>query len=252
MNISEKNELAHSIKKEDERLMRIAVCDDCQEDALSLKAFLAADEVEVYYKADKLLDNIESNAVYYDLYLLDIYLSNAESGIELAKRIRRLDGEATICFISSSNDFYREAYDLYAVQYLLKPVKEEDMKKLLDRVSRNLIRRKERSFYFKQYGRTVPVPYGKILYISSRGHMLLVYCTDGTVQEYKGKLAELAMQIRGDIFCRCHQSFLVNMYQVDNLEGSELIISGHRVPISRRYFAEIRQRYQEILFEGVD
>jgi hypothetical protein len=42
------------------------------------------------------------------------------------------------------------------------------------------------------------------------------------------------------------------MYHVDNLKGAELIAAGHYIPVSRRYYADVKKRYQEILFEEVD
>ena len=95
------------------------------------------------------------------------------------------------------------------------------------------------------------IPYGKILYISSREHTIYIFCTDGTVQECKGKLNELAMQVCGNTFMRCHQSFLVNMYHIDSLRGMELTVGSEKIPVSRRYYAEVKRRYQEILFEEV-
>lgn len=232
--------------------MRIAVCDDCMEDALPLKKLMGGHEVKVYSDAEGLLIDIENKKMRYDLYLLDIYLGESIDGIELAKKLRREQEEAVICFISTSSDFYREAYDLYAIQYLLKPVKEEAFKLLLDKVSKNLLRNREQKLSFQSRGQTGSIPYGKILYISSREHTLNIYCTDGTVKECQGRLNELAMQVCGSIFMRCHQSFLVNMYHVDNLRGADLIVAGHYIPVSRRYYAEVKKRYQEILFEEVD
>lgn len=232
--------------------MRIAVCDDCMEDALSLKRFLGGHEAKVYSDTDSLLEDIENKKIQYDLYLLDIYMEGSIDGIKLAERISREQEEAAICFVSTSNDFYREAYDLYVVQYLLKPVKEAAVKQLLDRVSKSLARNREKKLFFQSRGQTGSIPYGKILYISSREHTLSIYCTDGTVQECKGRLNELATQVCGDEFMRCHQSFLVNMYHVDSLSGTDLIVDGQRIPVSRRYYTEVKQRYQEILFEEVD
>lgn len=232
--------------------MKIAVCDDCYEDALCLKNFLGGQEVGIYSGVGSLLMDVEDCYMRYDLYLLDIYMDETMNGIELAKRIRTQDEDAVICFISSSDDYYREAYDLYAVQYLLKPVREEEIRKLLERVSRSHVRRKEQSLRFKWRGQTGLIPCGRILFVSSREHTLSIWCKDGIVQECKGKLNEMAMQLGSDMFLRCHQSFLVNMYQVDNLSGNELMISGHRIPVSRRYYAEVKKRYQEILFEEVN
>lgn len=231
--------------------MKTAIYDDCLDDALALKAFLGGHETKIYSDADSILTDMRRKEMRYDLYLLDIYIEGSLDGIELAGRIRDMDEEAVICFVSSSNEFYREAYDLYALQYLVKPVQEEAVRQLLDRVSKSLAGKRERSLAFKNRGQTGSIPYGKIRYICSREHTICIYCTDGTVQEYKGKLNELALQVCGDVFFRCHQSFLVNLYHVDSLNGKELMIAGERIPVSRKYYAEVKRRYQEILFEGV-
>ncbi|MCI8781383.1 MAG: response regulator transcription factor [Lachnospiraceae bacterium] len=232
--------------------MRIAVCDDSFRDILYMRAFMSGHDVSMYSDAASLLSDLESKKALYDLYLLDIYIDDSMNGIELAKKIRAADDEAAICFISTSDDFYREAYDLYAIQYLVKPVQESDLKQLLEKIAKNLIRNREQCLCYKWRGKTGSIPYGKILYISSREHNIYIHCKDGTVQECKGKLNELASQICGEIFLRCHQSFLANLYHVDNLNGQELTISGQRIPISRRYYNDVKRRYHEILFEEVN
>lgn len=235
--------------------MRIAVCDDCMEDALSLKKYLGGQDVSIYSDAESLLKDIEDKKKQYDLYLLDIFMEESMNGIKLAEKLRSVQEDVFICFISTSDDFYREAYDLYAVQYLIKPVREESVKKLLWKVQKSLARRlddKEKNLIYSWWGKRGAIPYGKIRYISSSGHTLSIYCTDGKVQESTGKLNDLERQICGDTFQRCHQSFIVNIYQVKGMNGSELTIAGEQVPVSRRYYAEVKKRYQEMLFEGVD
>lgn len=69
--------------------MRIAVCDDCREDALLLKEYLAGHEVSVYSNAESLLTDVEGNNKQFDLYLLDIFMEESMNGIELAERLRR-------------------------------------------------------------------------------------------------------------------------------------------------------------------
>ncbi len=232
--------------------MKIAICDDCYEDALTLNDFLEGQETKIYSSSDSLMEDVEHRGQQYDLYLLDIFMGDTTDGLELARKLRIRDREAAICFISSSDGFYREAYDLYAVQYLLKPVREKDVEALLDRVSHNISRNKDQSLRFKFRGQAGAIAYGNILYISSREHTLLIQCRDGTVQRCMGKLSEMEQQVDGNIFQRCHQSFLVNMYQVDSLNGSDLMVAGYSIPISRRYYPEVRRRYREILFEEVE
>ncbi len=232
--------------------MRIAVCDDCMDDALSLKKLLRGHEVSMYSDAGCLLEDVENKNIQYDLYLLDIFMEESMNGIELAERLRKVREEAVICFISSSDSFYREAYDLYAVQYLIKPVQEESLKMLLEKVQKVVARDSEKNLVYSWWGKTGVIPYGKIHYISSRGHTLSIYCTDGKIQESTGKLNDLEYQVCGDMLMRCHQSFIVNMYHVEGLNGNELMVAGEQIPVSRRYYAEVKKRYQEILFEEVD
>lgn len=235
--------------------MRIAVCDDCMEDALSLKKFLGGQEVSIYSNAESLWADVEEKNKQFDLYLLDIFMEESMNGIELAEKLRKVQEEALICFVSTSNDFYREAYDLYAIQYLIKPVGEESVNKLLQKVQKNLARRlndKEKTLIYSWWGKRGTIPYEKIRYIGIRGHTLSICCTDGRIQESTGKLNDLEREICGDTFLRCHQSFIVNIYHVEDMDSSELTIAGEQIPISRRYYAEVKNRYQKMLFEGVE
>lgn len=232
--------------------MKIAICEDCQQDMLHLKTLLNEKYDTMFYSgARQLLKDVKERKKQYDLYLIDIYMGNM-NGIELAEQLRKEKEDAVICFISSSDEFYREAYDLYAVQYLLKPVKEKDLERLLTRVSQRMKKDREQSLQFRWRGQSGSISYGKILYISSREHTVYIHCKNGQVQEHIGKLSEMARQVCGDIFFRCHQSFIVNMYCVNSMNGNELIVSGHRIPVSRRYLADVKRRYQEVLFEEME
>lgn len=232
--------------------MKIAICDDCREETLSLEKLLGEHETGIYTDGESLLADIREKKIYYDLYLLDIFFGQSAEGISLAEEIRRAQDEAAICFISTSEDFYREAYNLYAVQYLVKPVEREALERLLKRVSKSLGTGREQKLSFQSRGHSGSIPYGKILYISSREHTVSICCTDGVVQECRGRLGEMAARVCGPVFMRCHQSFIVNMYHVECLSGTELTVGGLQIPVSRRYYAEVKKRYQEILFEEVE
>lgn len=233
--------------------MRIAVCDDCRQDACAIRDLLFGQEVKLYGNAESLLADVEQGRKHFDLYLLDIFMENSMNGIELAGKLRMEEEAAVICFVSTSDDFYREAYDLYAVQYLIKPVGREELEKLLDKVEKIFIRNMEKTLRYSWRRALGAIPYGKVLYITSREHLLFIHCTDGRVQESTGKLNDLEQQICGDTFLRCHQSFIVNMYHVREFSGMELTLAleGEKVPVSRRYYAAVQERYRKIMFEEV-
>lgn len=232
--------------------MKIAICDDDRKDAERLKSFLPEHNVRAYTDGGKLLGDLEKHQIHYDLYLLDIFLEDSLDGLELARRIRAQDSEAVICFVSTSDAYYRDAYDLYAMQYLIKPVQEDEVRQLLEWIARRTERERSQRLVYKWRSQSGSIPYDKILFIDSKEHTLFIHCVDGSVQECKGKMDDLDLQICGEVFCRCHQSFIVNMYHVDRLSGNVLMMGDVDIPISRRYFTKVKSRYQEILFEEVD
>ena len=71
--------------------MKIAICDDCRQDALYLQDLLnGMHDTKIYPDAEQLLADVKDDRVHYDLYLLDIYLEVMD-GIELARELRHLD-----------------------------------------------------------------------------------------------------------------------------------------------------------------
>lgn len=237
-----------------ERAMRIAVCDDDRQDACAVCELLGGQEVKWYDNAGSMLADVKQKRMRYDLYLLDIFMEDSMNGLELARELRRIDEEAVLCFVSTSSDFYRDAYDLYALQYLIKPVKADDLRRLLEKVEKNSLRQGEKMLQYSWRREQGVIPYGDVLYISSMKHVLSIWCTDGSVQESAGKLDDLERQICGDAFLRCHQSFIVNMNHVRAFSGTELTLAkdGQKVPVSRRYRTEVKTRFEELLFEGVE
>ncbi len=231
--------------------MRIAICDDQKEDGMRLAQHLSEHDLTLFTDAKALLAAIQTGSDGYDLYLLDIYMGEL-NGIALAKELRAHFEDAAICFVSSSDAFYREAYDIMDVNYLLKPVQKGQMDKLLARVMRGKEKKRMQSFSYKWNGMPESVPYSNILYVASNGHNVSIYCKDGEVRPCKAKLSDIETQLDPQVFMRCHQSFLMNLYHVDHMDGNELIVGQSRVPISRRYYAEFKKRYLSILFEEVE
>ncbi len=235
----------------EEAYLKIAICDDNHSDALYLVSLMeGAHTYRIFSSAEELAYEIEDQQEHFDLYILDIFLGEM-NGIQLGKYIRQLDDEALICYVSSSPEYYGEAFSLYAFQYLLKPVVKEDFQELLRKASTQFARNKEQSIKLDTKRRTIVIPYRRILYITSMGHTLYIHCKDGTVERMNGRLNELAAVLDSNVFVRSHQSFLVNLYNVSALESDYFICGGDQIPISRRY-SSAKERYREFLFSDMD
>ena len=119
--------------------MHIAVCDDDQNE-LSRVSSLLEDyrrerggylTYETFHSATELLETMRSRR--YDLLLLDIFMPGV-TGMEAAGEIRLTDGELPIVFLTSSREFAVESYRVNAVDYLLKPARQDTIFSLLDRL----------------------------------------------------------------------------------------------------------------------
>lgn len=175
--------------------MNIAVCDDNDTDAARLVSMLeGAHTYRIFSSAEDLLFHLDDSSESFDLYLLDIFMGEM-NGVLLGKRIRKINESALICYISSSPDYYAEAFSLYAFQYLLKPVSQESFRELLRRASSQLSQNRQQSIHLHARGRNISIPYQNVLYITSMGHTLSIHCVDGHIERFGGRLGEFADQL---------------------------------------------------------
>ncbi len=231
--------------------MNIAVCDDNGADAARLVSMLeGAHKYRIFPSAEDLLFYLDDSSESFDLYLLDIFMGEM-NGVLLGKRIREINDSALICYISSSPDYYAEAFSLYAFQYLLKPVTQESFRELLRRASSQLSHSRQQSIHLNCRGRNVSIPYQNILYVTSMGHTLSIHCTDGQIERFGGRLDEFSARLDDTVFVRCHQSFLVNLYNVSALKSDFFLCGDEQIPISRRYNS-VKDLYRSLLFSEMN
>lgn len=232
-------------------MIRVAICDDNEFDLSRLRTALANCGIPLaiteYTSGETLLWDVETEKACFDIYLLDIYLTGI-NGVEIARRIRVLDEQALLVFVSSSEDFYREAFDVYALYYLLKPVEQAALNALMKKATLGMERQRKMTLPITYRGRTSVLRYDEIEYISSANHALCFHLRDGGERRCYGKLDEIISQLKSGSFIRCHQSYIVNLRYV-----LERVVEGFRmqhtvVPISRAYAEEAQEAFNQYLF----
>lgn len=95
---------------------------------------------EVFSSAEELL---EKGNPFYDLYLLDIQLGQM-TGMELAEKIREKDDHAVILFATNYKEMIRKAFQVSALDYLVKPLDEVEVRQALLRSFRYLSKKRNR------------------------------------------------------------------------------------------------------------
>lgn len=187
-------------------------------------------EFEVHPFGDG-VEILEEYRPVYDIILLDIEMKHLD-GMETAQRIRQLDPEVILVFITNMAQYAIRGYAVGALDYLLKPVPyfafSQQLQKAEDQV------RRRRSHYL-----VVPVSGGlrrldtaRIYYIESQGHQMHFYTEDdhfaapGTLKALEEKLADWP-------FARCNSGYLVNLAQVSGVQQNEVRVGPYRLQISR-------------------
>lgn len=240
-----------------ERVMitvNIAVCEDNNEDLTRLLEALREIKlprtfsINEYKNAEELIWDIETGRKHFDIFFLDIYLDGM-NGVEAARRIRAENENALLIFVSSSEDFYREAFDVYAFHYLVKPVDRNSFADVLERAVKVVDRSRDEFLKITYRGKSSSLRYSDIKYISSMNHSLKYHMRDGSEYTSYGKLDELSPQIKSELFVRCHKSFIVNLACVREMTADGFKTDDDSfIPISRTYAAAVKESYRRRLF----
>jgi len=231
-------------------MIHIAVCEDKNEDMAHLRNMLCQVKIlcdfTEYTSAESLLFDIETNQKQFDIFFLDIYLPG-QNGVEAARCIRAVNPDAILIFLSTSEDFYREAFDLYAFHYLIKPVSLTELTEVLQKAAER-IAAPEEVLQITFRGQNIILHHTDIMYISSSNHALHFSMQNGQEYTSYGKLDGLESQLASELFVRCHKSYIANLLYVNRLTREGFYIDGTLIPISRTYAADAKKKYHNRLF----
>ncbi len=231
--------------------VKIAICDDTAEDIAQLVNALSAYdplfEITSFTSGKTLVDEFMDESFATDILFLDIYMPEID-GIKTAQEIRKKRQDLKIIFLSSSNDHYPQAYEVFAFNYIVKPFHRERLYTVLDRALTEI--RKEREYKIRiQYRGTVHnVDCRNILYIENRDKILLFHLADGSVLQCHGKLEEMLNELPEQLFFRCHQSFIINFSHVTEMGKNYARMGPSIIGISRKYVKSIKGQYYAYLF----
>lgn len=232
-------------------MIQAAVCDDNPSDLSHIRALLQNCGIPLsiteYANAENLLWDIETNKARFDIYLLDIYLKEI-SGMDAARRIRALDENAVLIFTTSSRDFYQDAFQVYAFNYLVKPVEQSTLNTVMKKAAGAAQKLQEKVLPITYRGQTFLLRHEQIEYISSSNRILCFHLRDGIKRQCYGKLDEIAAQLKNEIFVRCHQSYIVNLHYVLERTTEGFRMESTIIPISRSYAARVQEATNQYLF----
>ena len=222
---------------------RIAICDDRQEDREYVRQLTArwaqqrGNQMEMteFCSAEQFLFSCPQPD--FDLLLLDIEMGEMD-GVSLSKQVRRTNELMQIVFITGYSDYITEGYEVAALHYLMKPVKEEKLFAVLDRAVERL-HKNTKVLTLETAEEMVRVP----LYQVSALEVQRNYVTVHARQDYtvKKSLSELMEQL-DERFFRVGRSAVVNLNDISRVTRSDIYLTdGRSIPLPRGAYDKLNR-----------
>ena len=186
-----------------------------------------------------------------DVVFLDISMPGA-SGLQLAEALHKLKNPPSIVFVTAYSDHAVEAFDVDAVDYLLKPVEEARLDQAIEKVLSRVKPQTENKVTIERIpvekgGRKVLIPIDQIRYIMAKDDYSCIFTDDDrflsttSLAQFEAKLCDFG-------FFRVHRRYIVNLACVEDVEtipsgAIQLGIAGmeDRVPVSRRRVVPLKK-----------
>ena len=234
-------------------MLSIAVCDDevveCCNMARKIKDILEEMKipciVRQFWSGEKLLQALEG----FDIVFLDIIMRDLD-GMKTAQILREKASDKILIFVSSSREYVFEAYDVEAFQYLLKPVDEGKLKRVLQKAVLKTESRSQEFIILSRDRQKKKLFLDDIYYFEIKGRMVDVHGPEGIFTYYE-QIGTLENRLREKGFFRCHKSYLINLKYVERYNRQEVILeNGKKIVIAKRRYDKFVQEALKVMREN--
>ena len=217
-----------------------------------LEASAAVERVESAASAEEALVALGDGAAI-DAVFLDVRMPGL-GGLELARVLRRFEHPPAIVFVSAFDDAAVGAFEVAAVDYLVKPVSRRRLDEAIERAERRATTEAPATDEDETLavdalrgGGTRLLPRSSVLYLQAHGDYVRVASSEGRYL-LRARLSDLEERWAAHGFVRVHRGFVVNLRRAvevrPRLNGTAVLVmtDGAEVPIARRQVGELRRK----------
>lgn len=219
-------------------MINVCIVEDEAEQAALLKNYINRygsahnEQFSITYLPDgmDLVDDFEGQ---FDIILLDIQMKHLD-GMAAAEKIRQVDSDVIIIFITSTVQYAVQGYAVDALGYVLKPVPYTQFEQLFIKATQR-VKAKQKHIYIKVSvdDKQLKLDCESIHYIESQRNNVILHCND---EDYvtAGPLKRFEEMLSEHGFSKCHNAYVVNLSFVEAVKKEEVLLtSGESLPISR-------------------
>ncbi len=233
-------------------MLRVAIVEDEKEqsDALvkSLKTFGEETGNEFHPTLfNNAITFLEDYKAVYDIVFLDIKMPYMD-GFEASKKLRELDKNVPLIFVTSLSQYAVKGYDVGAVGYILKPIDYYSLKLSLVRCLEKINVSKDEEFIFTVKGRVIKIKYKDIVYFEIIAHSLIIHTVGGETYTLYKALSEIEKELSNrKEFVRSNSCYIINLQHVTKIKGYTTYINGEELSVSHPRKRTLLQAFDEFV-----
>ena len=231
-------------------MLKAAICDDEHAQIAYLSSLVQSwalgrgetVHITAFESAESFLFAYEDDKDF-QILLLDIQMGGMD-GVTLAKKIRAVNKEIQIIFITGYSDYIADGYDVEALHYLIKPVTGEKLSAVLDRAHEKLAHNR-RVLLINHDGETARIPLHTIRYLEVWRNYVTIHADEP--YKVKKTLGELEKELDSEFF-RLGRSYIVNLrYIRKSTKDGIYLTDGAVIPLPRGLYGALNQAVIERL-----
>lgn len=179
------------------------------------------------------LDIVSDYKAIYHIIFMDIQMKHLD-GMKAAEEIRKLDEDVIIIFITNTVQYAVQGYTVNALGYVLKPVSYMSFSKIFSKALNILSNKQEKVYIHVEVDEGVKrLEISRIYYAESQRHSVIIHTENGDYIT-KGPMKNLKQAAFSNGFANCHNSYLINLNHVVEVNLNSVILTDSTViPISR-------------------
>lgn len=218
-------------------MYHIAIVEDEREFSEQLQAFLREyqEEQGVSFHISVFNDGAEILNDYqkvYDIILLDIEMPQV-NGMEAAERIRSMDQEVVLMFITNMASYAIRGYEVGALDFVMKPISYYTFSMKMARALKRVKKKEQQEILLTLPDGIKKLGIQQIYYVEVQSRMLHFHTDEG---EYitRGTMQSIEQMLSPYPFMKCNHWYIVNLRHVSEVRKNMAVVGGHELEISRR------------------
>lgn len=237
-------------------MIKIAVCCSGKEDTENTCALIrqferdSSEEYEI--KTFESGNQFLGSEVHPDIIFLDIMMETEDS-IETALEMKKRNFETIIVYTADTDEKMSMALNkIHSYGYLVKPLVKEDLYQILSDAVMWLTLNKRKSYvtFFSGKNKAIRLIAMDIYYFEYCSRKVKIVTTDKTYICASEKISSIADRMEPYGFAMSHQSFVVNLYHVERIEGQMLVMkNGEKIYLAQKRASKIRRRLMQVAKE---